>query len=83
MRVNSTARSNRAGSPVKPGANSMMKPGMAAITTIRKTICAESSTAITSSANWRAASWPSRTKRSANTGTKAELKAPSANSARK
>ncbi len=79
MRVSSTARSNFSGVPMKPGASAYMSHGMAisaSAVTSRRT---NRRPASASSAKERAACGPSPSRRLANNGTKAELKAPSPN----
>ena len=82
MRVSSTARSNFSGIPLKPGASRYMSHGMAISASAVKRRSTNRSPASASSAKERAACGPSPSRRLANSGTNAELKAPSANSRR-
>ena len=82
MRVSSTARSNFSGVALKPGARPYIRNGMAISAMMVSARITNTRPASASCANARAASLPSPSSFLANSGTNAELKAPSPNSRR-
>src|SRR5215470_12848650 len=79
MRVSSTARSNLSGLALNPGAKPSIRNGMVISARTVSAKMTNTSPASASSAKARAASLPSPSSFLANSGTKAELNAPSPN----